>query len=79
MVGYSAPVSLPNSAGATTDISDHGLFVAGLVYAVAPASNIHLIKVLNDQGQGDLFGFIAAVNVFVQSAVQGGGLWNRRW
>ncbi|MCA9991839.1 MAG: S8 family serine peptidase [Ardenticatenaceae bacterium] len=73
MVGYSAPVSLPNSAGATTDISDHGLFVAGLVYAVAPASNIHLIKVLNDQGQGDLFGFIAAVNVFVQSAVQGGG------
>jgi subtilisin family serine protease len=73
VVGYSMPVSLPNSAGATTDISDHGLFVAGLAYAVAPASNIHLVKVLNDQGQGDLFSFIAAVHAFVQSAVQGTG------
>jgi hypothetical protein len=37
------------------DVRDHGLFVAGLVHAVAPASEIRLISVLNESGCGDLF------------------------
>jgi len=46
------------------DISGHGLFVAGLVYAVAPASRIHLIRVLDEFGQGDAFTLAAAVLEF---------------
>jgi len=37
------------------DVRDHGLFVAGLVHAVAPASELRLIRVLNEHGCGDLF------------------------
>jgi len=35
-------------------VKDHGLFVVGLAHAVAPESNIQLIRVLNDYGCGDL-------------------------
>lgn len=38
-----------------TDVRDHGLFVAGLIHAVAPDSEIRLIRVLNEYGCGDLF------------------------
>lgn len=44
------------------DLSDHGLFVAGLVYAVAPESEIHLVRVLNKQGKGDLHSLLRAMN-----------------
>jgi hypothetical protein len=37
------------------DVRDHGLFVAGLVHAVAPASEIRLVRVLNEDGCGDLY------------------------
>jgi hypothetical protein len=36
------------------DVSDHGLFVSGLVHGVAPQSEIYLIRVLDDTAQGDL-------------------------
>ena len=36
------------------DVSDHGLFVSGLVHAVAPQSEIYLVRVLDDTAQGDL-------------------------
>jgi hypothetical protein len=41
----------PRPAG----LNNHGLFVAGLVHAVAPASDIQLIRVLGDDKRGDLF------------------------
>jgi len=37
-----------------TETADHGLFVAGLVHAVAPDSQIELIQVLNEQAVGTL-------------------------
>ena len=37
---------------------DHGLFVAGLAHAVAPASSIHLLRVLNEHGIGLIAGII---------------------
>lgn len=61
----SNPVRVPASSGGT-DISDHGLFAAGLVYAVAPESEIHLIRVLNDQAEGDLHSLLRGVNRFVE-------------
>jgi hypothetical protein len=36
------------------EVRNHGLFVAGLAHAVAPGSDIHLIRVLDDSAQGDL-------------------------
>jgi hypothetical protein len=46
------------------DVRDHGMFVAGLVHAVAPASEIHLIRVLNEHGCGDLFTLNEALERF---------------
>jgi hypothetical protein len=35
-------------------MSDHGLFVAGIIHTIAPAAELHLYEVLNSQGAGDL-------------------------
>ncbi|RUA18171.1 MAG: hypothetical protein DSY55_00710 [Clostridia bacterium] len=45
--------------------ADHGLFVAGLIHALAPAAEIHLIRVLDDAVQGDLFTLLAALTTFI--------------
>lgn len=35
-------------------MTDHGLFVAGIIHSIAPAAEIHLYEVLNSEGVGDL-------------------------
>ena len=35
-------------------MTDHGLFVAGIVHTIAPKAQIHLFEVLNPDGVGDL-------------------------
>ena len=45
---------LLGSAHTETGTADHGLFVAGLIHAVAPGSQIELIQVLNEEALGDL-------------------------
>ena len=35
-------------------MTDHGLFVAGIINTIAPAAELHLYEVLNSQGTGDL-------------------------
>jgi hypothetical protein len=35
-------------------MSDHGLFVAGIIHAIAPAATLHLVEVLNPYGVGTL-------------------------
>jgi subtilisin family serine protease len=49
----------------TADIRDHGLFVASLIHAVAPESDIHLIRVLDQHGCGRLFNLNEALFRFV--------------
>ena len=39
----------------TTLVNSHGLFVSGLIHGIAPKSRIQLIRVLNDDGCGDLW------------------------
>jgi hypothetical protein len=51
------------------DISNHGLFVAGLVHAVAPHSEIHLIRVLENDGCGDLFTIESAIESFIRETL----------
>jgi subtilisin family serine protease len=54
------------------DIRNHGLFVAGLVHEVAPASEIHLVRVLEDDGCGSLYSIAGAVQAFVVQALDEG-------
>jgi subtilisin family serine protease len=35
-------------------MTDHGLFIAGIINTIAPAAELHLYEVLNSQGTGDL-------------------------
>lgn len=53
------------------DTKNHGLFVVGLVHAVAPASEKHLIRVLNDEGHGTLFGLAKALVEFTKATLDG--------
>ncbi|HXQ39354.1 MAG TPA: S8/S53 family peptidase, partial [Anaerolineales bacterium] len=39
-------------------MTDHGLFIAGLIHSIAPEAEIHLIEVLNQYGVGDFMSFV---------------------
>jgi hypothetical protein len=47
------------------ELSDHGLFVSGLVHAVAPRSEIRLVKVLDPDRRGSLYRLMAGVHDFM--------------
>jgi hypothetical protein len=51
-----------------TDVSDHGLFVAGMIHAVAPSSDIHLYPVLDKYGCGDLYTLVTQLHAFISQA-----------
>jgi subtilisin family serine protease len=40
--------------GTSHDIRDHGLFAAGIIRDIAPSARIHLVRVLDHTGVGDL-------------------------
>jgi subtilisin family serine protease len=51
------------------DEADHGLFVAGIIHAIAPASDMRLVRVLDQYGQGDLFTLCQALHDFIRGQV----------
>jgi subtilisin family serine protease len=53
-----------------TNVSNHGVFVAGLAHAVAPHSQIHLVRVLNDEGQGTLFWLAEALTGVISTTLR---------
>jgi hypothetical protein len=55
----------PTNTAVITDVRDHGLFVAGLIHAIAPESKIHLIRVLDEYGCGELFTLNEALFRFI--------------
>jgi subtilisin family serine protease len=57
-----SPIHGPNEP--FIDVSDHGLFVAGLARIVAPDSQIHLIRVLGKNGCGDMMKLVVAIRAF---------------
>jgi subtilisin family serine protease len=63
---YDTPVTPPSHI--TQDCSDHGLFAAGLAHAVAPQSEIHLIRVFNQYAMGDLFTLLQALHWFINQS-----------
>lgn len=55
------------------DISNHGLFVSGLVHAVAPHSEIHLVRVLENDGCGNLYSIAKGLHMFMDATLQDRG------
>lgn len=58
---------LPGSV-AINNVSEHGLFISSLLHSIAPESEIHLIRVLEDHGRGDLFSAVQALSTFIDEA-----------
>lgn len=54
-------------------LNQHGLFVSGLIHALAPNSEIHLYRVLDDDGCGDLYTLVVALNNYIQKVKSDGG------
>lgn len=56
---------LPQTTFANSAFPDHGIFVAGLIHAVAPAADLELVRVLgNNDGRGTLFDLLTALQEF---------------
>lgn len=56
--------TIPTLQERTFSVKEHGLFVAGLVHGVAQNSQIQLIRVLDDNGCGDIFRLAYAIHEF---------------
>jgi len=65
------PATDPKNA---LDMRDHGLFVSGLVHAVAPQSDITLIRVLNPYGCGSLQSLNSGLFRYIQQSLSQGML-----
>ncbi|MFN2182589.1 MAG: S8 family peptidase [Anaerolineae bacterium] len=62
---FPVPPPSPADGIAPPDLSSHGLSVAGLVYAVAPHSDIFLYRVLDKHARGNLFVLCQALMEFM--------------
>jgi hypothetical protein len=70
----STAIPPPHPAAGALDVRDHGVFVAGLIHAVAPNAIIHLIRVLEDDGWGNTNTLTAGVYEFLLSQAEFGSL-----
>lgn len=59
------PPRVPN-----TPISNHGLYVSGLIHAVAPDSEIYLYRVLDKNLRGDMWTLNVALDSFIRKAIK---------
>jgi subtilisin family serine protease len=68
-VAHPAPAMTFEAPESAVDVRDHGLFVAGLIHAVAPQSDISLTRVLDEYGRGDLYTLSREVHAFISDTV----------
>ncbi len=61
--------TLAPASGPAIDVRNHGYYIAGLVHALAPGSDIRLVRVLGNDNRGDLFTLLKAVFNFLKEAV----------
>jgi subtilisin family serine protease len=61
-------VASPEPSRQDIDVRNHGLFVAGLIHAVAPDSEIRLIRVLGDDNRGDVGTLNKEIFQFIREA-----------
>jgi subtilisin family serine protease len=62
------------STRSVTDVRNHGYYVAGLIHALAPLSDLHLVRVLDAFNRGDTFSLAAAIFDFLAEARAAGKL-----
>jgi subtilisin family serine protease len=53
-------------------VRNHGLFVSGLIHAIAPRSEKYLYRVLDSHNQGDLFLLLKGIYLFLRDIVASG-------
>ena len=66
---FQATLPAPTGKELGYTFKDHGLFVASLVYSVAPKTDIHLIRVLDDYVRGDLGTLNVALHNFISDTL----------
>jgi hypothetical protein len=54
------------SAKRNRDVRNHGFFIAGLIHAVAPYSQLRLVRVLGNDNRGDMFTLLKAIFNFLK-------------
>jgi subtilisin family serine protease len=75
---FPSPLSFENwDAGGTTMMSSHGLFVASLIHRVAPRSSIQLVRVLNEDGCGQLWVLNKGLEEYISRMSRGSGKLNK--
>jgi len=72
-LSYEETLRLANTSinGSDYKMTDHGLFIAGIIHSIVPGARIHLIEVLNQYGVGDLQAFNAGLEKALQLAEPG--------
>jgi hypothetical protein len=71
---FLAPLPAPTETKPVSlTLANHGLFAVGLAHEVAPESEIHLYRVLDEYVQGDLFTMDAAIFHFITETLAAGG------
>jgi len=50
-------------------VSDHGLFIAGIVHDFAPEADIHIVEVMNPHGAGTIESLIAGIQSVLNGAI----------
>jgi hypothetical protein len=65
-----APAYSPSNYKAV-DVRDHGLAISELIHWIAPNAKIHLMRVLNDYGVGDLQTLLATLSYLLQNGPSG--------
>jgi subtilisin family serine protease len=57
------------------DVRNHGLFIAGLVHALAPQASLQLVRVLDNDNRGDLFTLMREIFKFLKASTGIGSSW----
>lgn len=57
---------LKRNSRPVVDVRNHGLFAAGLVFALAERARIRLVRVLEDDSRGDLYTMIEAIFNYIR-------------
>jgi hypothetical protein len=64
---HPTPSAMPAPSKKTAiDVRNHGFFVAGLIHALAPESQLRLVRVLGNDNRGDLFTLLKAIFNFLK-------------
>lgn len=57
------------------DVRNHGLFIAGLIHALAPDCRTELVRVLENDNRGDLYTLLRELYKFLKAAISDSADW----